>query len=160
QPPSAGRRGKKPLLDPVFPGLQSMALSASLWGPEEGATLHSIVGDKDEGRSFYQRVYELVRSVPSGSVTTYGDVAAALGNPRMARQVGWALSALGEESDVPWQRVINSRGSISFRGEFDRAGEQLERLAHEGVHFSETGRCNLEALRWWFPDLLPALDDS
>ena len=108
--------------------------------------------------SFRQRVYAVVRTVPSGALTTYGDVAAALGNPRLARQVGWALSALPSDTDVPWQRVINAKGSISFRGQFGRAEEQRIRLASEGVDFDESGRCDLENHRWWFPDLRKALD--
>ena len=108
--------------------------------------------------SFTQRVYEVVKTVPPGAITTYGDVAAALGNPRLARQVGWALSALPSDTDVPWQRVINSKGAISFRGECGRAEEQRRLLGSEGVEFNEHGRCELEVHRWWYPDLREALD--
>ena len=69
---------------------------------------------------FHRRVYDLVRTVPEGFVTTYGDVATALGSPRVARHVGWALAALYED-DVPWHRVINARGRISLRDEQGRA---------------------------------------
>ena len=118
------------------------------------------MGERAHQPSFPQRVYAVVRTVPSGAVTTYGDVAAALGNPRLARQVGWALSALPEDSDVPWQRAINSKGMISFRGQFGRAGEQLRRLENEGVSFDEAERCDLDSLRWWYPDLRGALDPA
>jgi methylated-DNA-protein-cysteine methyltransferase-like protein len=82
-------------------------------------------------------------------VTTYGDVAAALGSPRVARHVGWALAALREE-DVPWHRVINSRGRISFKGDTPRAVLQRAKLEAEGVTFSATGRVDLKLLRWTF----------
>jgi methylated-DNA-protein-cysteine methyltransferase-like protein len=114
--------------------------------------------DSKRQASFPKRVYAVVKTVPDGAITTYGDVAAALGNPRLARQVGWALAALPSDTDVPWQRVINSKGAISFRGEFGRAEEQRRRLASEGVDFDESGRCDLEDHRWWFPDLRTALD--
>ncbi len=106
-------------------------------------------------QSFPRRVWAVVRTVPEGAVTTYGDVATVLGNPRLARQVGWALSALPEDSDVPWQRVINAQGAISFRGEFDRGEEQRQRLIAEGVRFGEDGRCDLRTYRWDYPDLRP-----
>jgi len=112
-----------------------------------------VTPDEPENRSFPQRVYDAVRGVPEGAVTTYGDVAAALGNPRLARQVGWALSRLPEGSDVPWHRVINSKGTISFRGDLGRGAEQVQRLSSEGVDFDASGRCQLQALRWWYPEL-------
>ena len=96
---------------------------------------------------FHARVYAVVRRVPAGRVTTYGDVAAALGSPRVARHVGWALAAL-REPDVPWHRVINATGRISARGDLVRAEEQRRRLEDEGVTFDESGRCDLRRLRW------------
>ncbi len=96
---------------------------------------------------FHQRVYDVVRSVPAGSVTTYGDVAAALGSPRVARHVGWALAAL-RDGDVPWHRVINSKGRISLRGATGRGELQRARLEAEGVEFSPTGRVDLRRFRW------------
>jgi methylated-DNA-protein-cysteine methyltransferase-like protein len=97
---------------------------------------------------FHQRVFDTVRAVPEGRVTTYGDVAAHLGSPRVARHVGWALAALPEDTDVPWHRVINAQGRISYRGDTPRAEVQMRRLAIEGVPFDATGRCDLHALRW------------
>jgi methylated-DNA-protein-cysteine methyltransferase-like protein len=96
---------------------------------------------------FHERVYAVVRSVPAGRVTTYGDVAAVLGTPRVARHVGWALAALRDE-DVPWHRVINARGTISFRGDTPRAVIQRARLEAEGVPFDPRGRVDLKRYRW------------
>lgn len=100
---------------------------------------------------FRAEIYRLVRLVPPGRVTTYGDVAAVAGSPRAARQVGYAMAALPEGTDVPWHRVINSKGCISHRGDFERPAEQLARLEEEGVLFDAAGRCDLDGLRWWFP---------
>ncbi len=105
---------------------------------------------------FRARVAARVREVPAGWVTTYGDVATALGSPRVARHVGWALAALGEaEADVPWHRVINARGAISFKGDTWRAILQRERLEAEGIQFSESDRVDLKRLRWRFDSDLP-----
>ncbi len=106
-------------------------------------------------RSFHERVYAVVSTVPPGFVTTYGDVAAVIGSPRAARQVGWALSALrhSDRADVvPWQRVINAQGRISARGDVLRATEQQSLLEAEGIVFSEAGACDLEGHRWMYPN--------
>src|SRR5690606_23073622 len=74
---------------------------------------------------FNARVYAMVRQVPAGFVTTYGQVATLLGSPRVARHVGFALAALSRTDEpVPWHRVINSQGRISHRGDVHRATEQ------------------------------------
>jgi len=86
--------------------------------------------------SFFQRVYAVVRAIPPGRVLTYGEVARAVGMPRGARAVGWALRALGRHTarPVPWHRVVGHGGRISPR---DGAGmaEQRARLLAEGVRF-------------------------
>ena len=90
---------------------------------------------------FRQGVYDVVRSVPAGAITTYGDVAAVLGSPGLARQVGFALAALEDKwGEVPWHRVINSQGRISFRGDDARAIEQKRRLEKEGICFAVSGK--------------------
>ncbi len=107
---------------------------------------------QDRSISWHLRVHMVVRLVPAGHVTTYGDVGSVLGSPRYARQVGWALAALREtDSDVPWQRVINAQGAISHRGDFERAQEQIERLEEEGIAFDADGRCDLASHRWTYP---------
>jgi methylated-DNA-protein-cysteine methyltransferase-like protein len=105
---------------------------------------------------FRSRVYAAVKTVPNGWVTTYGDVAAAIGSPRAARQVGYALSQLSEDAckEVPWYRVINAQGSISLRGDLTRGALQKSRLAAEGTLFGTTGRTNLGPIRWHYPTWL------
>jgi methylated-DNA-protein-cysteine methyltransferase related protein len=86
--------------------------------------------------NFFDRVYELVRTVPRGRVVTYGQVARLLGVPRGARAVGWALRALPSSLGrrVPWHRVVGAGGRVS-----PRAGVgplvQRRRLKQEGVRF-------------------------
>jgi methylated-DNA-protein-cysteine methyltransferase related protein len=102
--------------------------------------------------AFREDIYRIVRTVPPGRVTTYGDVAAVAGSPRAARQVGYAMAALPEGTDVPWHRVINAQGCISRRGDLERPLEQLRRLEDEGVIFDAVDKCDLDGLRWWYPE--------
>src|SRR5262249_30118601 len=101
---------------------------------------------------FARAVYALVRQVPRGRVVTYGQVAAILGHPRAARAVGTALSNLPEPliRIVPWQRVINAAGGISFRGDVHRPDQQRELLEMEGVPM-RGGRVDLGRYRWSGP---------
>ena len=63
--------------------------------------------------NFFERVYEVVKSVPRGKVTTYGDVARLCGNARMARQVGWALHTNPQPGVIPCHRVLGAGGSLT-----------------------------------------------
>jgi len=83
--------------------------------------------------SFFERVWEAVRAVPRGRVTTYGAVAARLGVPRGARAVGWALRALSgrRARGVPWHRVVGAGGRISLPEPGRSVQSRL--LAREGV---------------------------
>lgn len=98
---------------------------------------------------FFERVYGVVRRVPRGRVTSYGDVARMLENPRAARTVGWALHSLPEGSDVPWWRVISSQGRISLP---ERAAALQRRLLEaEGVEFDQRGCVDWERFGWEGP---------
>ena len=104
------------------------------------------------GAGFHAAVWDMVRLVPAGRVTTYGDVAAALGLRSVARQVGWALAAIPvDQPDVPWQRVLNARGELSRRADGRPHTEQARRLRAEGLALDERGRViGFAALRWDF----------
>jgi len=98
--------------------------------------------------NFYDAVYNLVRDIPPGRVMTYGQIATILGAPRAARAVGYALRALPQGTEVPWQRVINSRGGVSARGDVVRPTVQYELLMEEGVAFGADETCDLKHYRW------------
>ena len=101
--------------------------------------------------SLFEQIYLVVRRIPPGQVATYGQIARLLGMAHAARTVGWALRALPEGSDVPWQRVINARGTISL----DPYGAAIQRalLESEGVLFDEHGRVDLDVFAWSGLDL-------
>ncbi len=96
----------------------------------------------------YRRIYSVVRRIPKGQVATYGQVAALAGVPGHARQVGYALHALPENSTVPWQRVINARGEVSLRSVPGREIDQCLRLEREGVGFDQRNRVSLSEYGW------------
>ena len=80
---------------------------------------------------FTQTVLNIIASIPNGKVMTYGQIAAYADNPRGARQVSRILHSMSEKHNLPWWRVINSKGSISLTGE---AGYiQGELLIQEGI---------------------------
>jgi len=96
---------------------------------------------------FYHRIYRIVRHIPKGRVATYGIVARLAGRPGAARTVGWALSALSEDDDVPWWRVINAAGRISLATDHS-AVLQRALLLREGVKFAPGGAVNLGTYGW------------
>jgi len=99
-------------------------------------------------RNFFQKVWYIVSRIPEGKVASYGQIAALLGSPRAARTVGWALHSTPENLDIPWHRVINSKGRISLDcGEHD---PNLQRvlLEQEGVIFNEKGQVDMSQFQW------------
>lgn len=107
---------------------------------------------------FNAQVWELVRRIPSGKVTTYGKVAAMIPPPGGmdppdyeawgARWVGGAMAACPD--DVPWQRVVNSQGKISIRKSGGHL-RQRELLEAEGVKFDPKDRIDLDRYGWSGP---------
>lgn len=85
--------------------------------------------------------------IPRGRVATYGWIAERAGLPRRARLVGQALSQLPSGRRVPWHRVINAQGRISFPARSRQAREQHRRLEGEGLYFLR-GRVDLERFGW------------
>ena len=94
-----------------------------------------------EKDSFFSRVYDVVRRIPSGKCVSYGQIAWMLGAPRAARQVGWAMRKCPDE--LPWQRVIKADGSIAGGGYAELRRALLEA---EGVPFLPDGRVDLPLL--------------
>ena len=85
----------------------------------------------------FEQIYAVVRTIPHGNVASYGAVAQASGLFRGARVVGWAMKALPEGTDVPWQRVVNQEGVISIINQRIPAYRQAEALREEGIAVEE-----------------------
>ncbi len=101
-------------------------------------------------QSYREKVYEIVREIPSGKVMTYGQIAEILGEGYTARTVGYVMHAASTEN-VPWQRVINSKGGCSTQKLLVPYNIQQKQLEDEGIEFSEKGVCDLNVYRW-FPE--------
>ena len=88
---------------------------------------------------FFERVYEVVKSIPYGKVMTYGEIAEILGNKRMSRQVGWALHVNPSPDLIPCYRVVNKFGETSKAFAFGGEDRQKQLLEKEGIIFDEKG---------------------
>jgi len=83
----------------------------------------------------YQRIWEAVAGIPEGCVLNYGSVARMAGLPGKARMVGRAMGRAPKKMALPWHRVVNAQGKISFPDGSRKAAEQRKRLEAEGVEF-------------------------
>jgi methylated-DNA-protein-cysteine methyltransferase related protein len=101
--------------------------------------------------SFTVRVMEIIRSVPSGKVTTYGAISLAAGDPRGARQVARILHACSTKEQLPWHRVVNRLGKISLP-RFSGYDLQRQLLEEEGVCFDRSDVIDLELYLWRMPE--------
>ena len=98
----------------------------------------------------YDRIYNIVRQIPHGKVATYGQVAELAGLAGKARLVGYALYRVDlKHEDVPWHRVINAKGEVSY-SQVRHGADYLQRslLEDEGIEFSPEGKIKLSQYRW------------
>ena len=92
----------------------------------------------------FEKIYEVVKSIPKGKVATYGQVALLAGNPRWARVVGYALHVNPEPGIIPCHRVVNREGKVAPSFAFGGEGVQRQLLESEGIVFETDGRVDLE----------------
>ncbi len=97
-------------------------------------------------KPLYQQIYEIVRQIPYGKVTTYGHISHMVGTG--PRQVGYAMAAVNDVT-ISWHRVINSQGKISVRSGGSPSIDQRNLLESEGVVFSKSGRIDLKVYGWF-----------
>jgi methylated-DNA-protein-cysteine methyltransferase related protein len=88
---------------------------------------------------FTEKAIKIMKNIPKEKIMTYGQIARLAGSPRGARQVVRILHSLSQKYNLPWHRVINSKGEVSFKSE-----EQLFLLKSEGIEVSKDGFINLE----------------
>jgi len=111
---------------------------------EAAMTSYRAGSDKpNEEESFYKAVWDVVGDIPRGHVLTYGDVARLAGKRKAARRVSQALRRAPKRLDLPWHRVINAQGRISFPEDSNGWTRQKSLLEAEGVVFLN-GRIDLE----------------
>jgi methylated-DNA-protein-cysteine methyltransferase-like protein len=103
-----------------------------------------------DSRGLYERIYDVVRAVPAGRVASYGQIAAIVGRCT-PRSVGFAMASVPAGSDVPWHRIINGKGEISFPPGSEGREVQRALLEAEGVVFEESGRTDLKTFGWTGP---------
>ena len=113
--------------------LPSMKKSTSKGAEKEKARL--VVNDQSKHFSFFQNVWDVVRHVPKGRVTSYGAIAKYLGTGSSARMVGWAMNgAHGIKPKVPAHRVVNRNGMLSGKMHFATPDLMEELLNKEGIY--------------------------
>lgn len=98
--------------------------------------------------NFFQRVYEVVATIPKGKVMTYGQIARRLGGNRSGRTVGFAMRAAPEALKLPCHRVVNRLGEMAPGFVFGGAERQRRLLAKEGVVFLPDGRIDMARSQW------------
>ncbi len=96
----------------------------------------------------YSKIYLIVGKIPRGKIATYGQIARLAGLPNGARQVGYALHNLDDNSDVPWHRVVSHRGRISLPAASPSSSMQRALLETEGVEFNPDGTISLQKFLW------------
>jgi methylated-DNA-protein-cysteine methyltransferase-like protein len=114
---------------------------------EEKLTKINPSGKKDE--SFFNAVYEIVRQIPRGRVTSYGAIAACLGTKSSARMVGWAMNAAHDARlKVPAHRVVNRNGMLTGRFHFSDPDEMQRLLEKEKVSVENNQVKNFDKVFW------------
>ena len=111
---------------------------------------------------FFALVWDIVMQIPAGKVSSYGQIASMIPPDEAMdieqlrrlgpRWVGTAMRKTPRGRNIPWQRVINSQGRISFPPGSAQAQEQRRRLEREGVHFDRSDRVDFKTAGWLGPD--------
>jgi methylated-DNA-protein-cysteine methyltransferase-like protein len=97
---------------------------------------------------FYERVYEVVRQIPYGKVTTYGTIAKYLGSAKSARTVGYAMNSAHAKPDVPAHRVVNRIGMLTGKHHFGGINAMQQLLEEEGHRIVEDQIQNFDVVFW------------
>ncbi|HEX2395392.1 MAG TPA: MGMT family protein [Bacteroidales bacterium] len=104
---------------------------------------------KIENENFFSRVYDVVRLIPPGRVTSYGAIARCIGSPQSSRMVGWAMNASHNESEViPAHRVVNRNGMLSGKHHFRHPELMQELLQSEGIKVENDKIINFNKVFW------------
>ena len=98
---------------------------------------------------FFVDVFDVVKQIPTGRVTSYGAIARFLGTKMSARMVGWAMNASHSQSDsIPAHRVVNRNGMLTGKAHFSTPTRMEEQLKAEGIEIKSDTIVNFEKLFW------------
>lgn len=97
---------------------------------------------------FTKKVLKSILSIPQGRVATYKQIAMISGKPQGSRGVAWILHTCSTPYKLPWHRVLNSQGKISFEKGTHNFREQKRRLEKEGILLAMDGRLDLKKFQW------------
>ncbi|WGK66163.1 MGMT family protein [Croceiramulus getboli] len=98
--------------------------------------------------NFFQKVYEVVKMIPEGRVTSYGAIARYLGAAGSARMVGWAMNGAGKYPEVPAHRVVNRKGLLTGKHHFSGTNLMQQLLENEGIAVEEDQVQQFEVHFW------------
>lgn len=110
--------------------------------------MRSENAESPQPERFADQVFRIVREIPAGFVTTYGDIARVLGDPRGARQVGWAIAGSPPGLDLPFHRVVNRDGFLSGGWAFGHPEIMKQRLLADGVRFVDDYTVDMVHCHW------------
>ena len=97
--------------------------------------------------NFFENVYEVVKLIPEGRVTSYGAIGEYLGSKRSARMVGWAMNA-SKKHEIPAHRVVNKKGLLTGKHHFQGTSLMQQLLESEGIQVVDFQIQNLETHFW------------
>ena len=98
--------------------------------------------------NFFKNVYEIVKLIPNGRVSSYGLIAQYLGMKGGARMVGWAMNSAHGLSDVPAHRVVNAQGLLTGKMHFETPNKMQELLENEGIEIKEDKIQHFKTVVW------------
>ena len=101
-----------------------------------------------KGNEFFNDVYDVVRQIPKGRATSYGAIAAYLGNKRASRMVGWAMGSSYNQENIPAHRVVNKQGELTARDLFKTPATMQELLEQEGIVVKDNKIQNWKKCFW------------
>lgn len=101
-----------------------------------------------KNESFFEKVFEVVRQIPEGKVTSYGAIAEFIGMKISARMVGWAMNAAASRDDVPAHRVVNRNGLLTGRHHFSPPELMQQLLENEGITVEDDQIQNFKEVFW------------
>ena len=97
---------------------------------------------------FFELVYQIVKEIPFGRVTSYGAIAQALGAKKSSRMVGWAMNACHNRPEIPAHRVVNRNGLLTGKMHFKTPTEMEERLLKEGIFVEKDQIIDFKTFFW------------